>query len=78
MSSTCQLKRPVSRMKEMVPCDISLLESVGKSLHPYGKICNINSFEELGDLRFVLSRGVPKWGCGGVTPPQFLPKPPVN
>ena len=51
----CQLKRPVSRMKEMVPCYISLLESAVKSLHPYNKICDKSLFEGL-----VIPRGLIK------------------
>ena len=49
-----QLKQPVSRMKEMVPCNISLLESAGKSLHPYNKICVRSSFEGLAIPRGLI------------------------
>ena len=64
-SLTCQLQRPVSRMKEMVPCNISLLESACKSLHPYKKICSINSFVG-GALEVCFEQGraeVGVWGC---------------
>ena len=54
-SLLCQLKRPVSRMKEMVPCNISLLESTGKSLHPYNKICDRSSFERLAIPRGLIN-----------------------
>ena len=63
---TCQLKRPVPRMKESIACNISLLESAGKSLHPYKKICVKSSFEELvmptGLIKVrVLSRRLLLW-----------------
>ena len=37
----------------MVPSNISLLESAGKSLHLYNKICDRSSFE-----RLVIPRGL--------------------
>ena len=42
-----QSKRPVSLMKEIVPCNNSLLVSAGKSLQPYNNIWVKSSFEGL-------------------------------
>ena len=42
-------------MKERVACNISLLESAGKSVHPYNKVCFKSSFEGL-----VMPRGLIK------------------
>ena len=45
MLLSCQM--PISHMKEIVTCNISLLESADKSLHPCNRICDKSLFEGL-------------------------------